>query len=1839
MCRCLTGSQADADDVARETFLRAFRSLRCTIGRAIIVSVAAIAIVTTPGLTAAPESEPSAGLLAVVAPNFAPGQWFQARLYVVGSRVVLFAAPDRHPVYTKILDARFETPPIARSGTVKLLQEEANNAIGAQWDDLIVRECSPDELAALDKAPPPNDAAALPDPRFAGGRILYQNDFSRPYFGTARPIGGAWRIHDGILECMDAKGWGVFDLGIEVSDCVLAFRFQRRNQPTTNWIGIAVRGGGDKGPSGQGPWIVIQERAKVILRAAGHRETIYLPDAPGAKQHVVFSVPSEGDQATTPRLAVLPVRNKSARVDAERLATLLGNRLMTTLATTRSVVVVARSEITPILAELSLAASGLLDEASAARAGKALAATHLLESALIDGDQTGFVWEIVLRRSRDLREIGSWKIEVAPDRPETALEQSAALVLGAVEQEKHPATAVSHSETKLLPSAASAKEKPPGSAIPFAFWPLPVPVPDFQPNRWYEFRLFVVGRRVVCFAAAEEYPLYAKIFDQTYDTRLAASGSIGLLQEEYEYSIGAKWDEIRVYECGPEALSAIDDPGQSDRLRAILDSSAQVGRLLYENSFDSPELGKEKPLVGTWRVVGGTLQNTDSGSGWSMLDLGVNVRDCLVCFRVLRGDNPTTNWVGISVRVDGPKPPGQGAFVRIVRRHLGQGFHAAILSVEGCPEQDYRPDPVNPGQRLIFAPSKQQMAKWGRRIGAMPPRQLDGSPDGVSVIQNAVGQIMDGLAQESAIDLITPAELRPLMGQLRIGGDGLLDSDSMKLAGKALLADAFLETIASRRGSTMTLQIVARTTHESKGVGRWTVTLSEEQTRASFADVASSIAAAISPVSIGGPAAASPRADGVPATAIVSFRNLSRSAELDPLQSGLADMLFAHLSAFPEARLVERSEIARVLREQTLSLSGLTEPDAIRVGSLVGARRLIFGEFTREGNEIEITGRVIEVETARVLTVATVRGKGEGFDPTLRELALKLAAELKLTQPAPANAMEKDSGIRTMEGSIYYARAMAAKHQGNWREAADEFARLALLEPRSSAWLHRYECLEGSGDREAMIQAGRDCLARTDLLAPLTQKQRYSIAYDCAWWLNRARRYQEALAFLEPLQDLPGEQGRQIRSLLYWVRQRRDGRSNQPAVGEIELDFSRSPGDVRRQLNEYFSRSSNRDGRRLQQILGVAWEASLKAPDDGWPAWFASAILWVPSHWQWGRSSLISEIELPFVIEFCLQLRQRWPQNASVRDEAAAVLARAYEKQERWKEKLDLLLELAAASQDDAKKDSPERWWTSVVKYWSGNRSLSLSDEKHMEYLREAAILCYKQLKDYELGRRLADQHIAEYGLNVSLVRYMAEQGHMPHFSSPVALLISPNYACGGAEPMRSAWRPLLLRLGFSIHGGGRGPPSDVALSQYDLVVCVGTGPMCFGWPEIERLRNYVARGGRLLLILGAPEQADPMAFCHRPLLRVFGLDQTLADRIAQVAATPAAGVANPSFSIQGAIPFAAPEDSVAYKCDRGAVVAVVDYDAGRLAVLTGSEWIRPDQLPQEKLAVLDQIAKRLLAPSPDERIRITAGIFRETDRRLAQALFRTANDVPQGWGPWYYYTRKHDPALLRDDLAAARQALNAINYGEFPGRLKAEATLALANFLYDHTTDSKSAVSLYQTIAKDYPVTPAAGFAWVRLIRDSLTPRGVIEAEAPLSLFSLFQKQLVKPSEVEFHAPASEKGAVFWAEAMYLRAVADWDAKRFDAVEATCRAIIETLPAGDPQRFNPALLLYMTLSRTGKDAEAKRFRLILEKFPAYFYGISELNPNPQRFVSGGFVLSLLNESDRMVKYLLKEKE
>ncbi len=84
----------------------------------------------------------------------------------------------------------------------------------------------------------------------------------------------------------------------------------------------------------------------------------------------------------------------------------------------------------------------------------------------------------------------------------------------------------------------------------------------------------------------------------------------------------------------------------------------------------------------------------------------------------------------------------------------------------------------------------------------------------------------------------------------------------------------------------------------------------------------------------------------------------------------LTDAILKELISLPAFVLVERQNIAAVLKEQGFGQSAYVTPEqAVEVGKLSGARLILSGHYLPVANDLQVQLRLIDAESGRVLTV------------------------------------------------------------------------------------------------------------------------------------------------------------------------------------------------------------------------------------------------------------------------------------------------------------------------------------------------------------------------------------------------------------------------------------------------------------------------------------------------------------------------------------------------------------------------------------------------------------------------------------------------------------------------------------------------------------------------------------------------------------------------------------------------------------------------------------------------------------------------------------------------------
>jgi len=148
------------------------------------------------------------------------------------------------------------------------------------------------------------------------------------------------------------------------------------------------------------------------------------------------------------------------------------------------------------------------------------------------------------------------------------------------------------------------------------------------------------------------------------------------------------------------------------------------------------------------------------------------------------------------------------------------------------------------------------------------------------------------------------------------------------------------------------------------------------------------------------PAVAAP-AEELPTLAVLDLE--SAPAEADVASAGTT-ALATEMDLLHRFVLVERSRIAKLLKEQQIGMTGaIDEATAPRAGRLLGARRLAIGRFTSLPGHLRLDGRLLDAELGKLLRT----GKVEFADRTQLGLAMKAMAAMLAGADAPLAADPK----------------------------------------------------------------------------------------------------------------------------------------------------------------------------------------------------------------------------------------------------------------------------------------------------------------------------------------------------------------------------------------------------------------------------------------------------------------------------------------------------------------------------------------------------------------------------------------------------------------------------------------------------------------------------------------------------------------------------------------------------------------------------------------------------------------------------------------------------------------
>lgn len=148
-----------------------------------------------------------------------------------------------------------------------------------------------------------------------------------------------------------------------------------------------------------------------------------------------------------------------------------------------------------------------------------------------------------------------------------------------------------------------------------------------------------------------------------------------------------------------------------------------------------------------------------------------------------------------------------------------------------------------------------------------------------------------------------------------------------------------------------------------------------------------------------------------------------------------------------ELRLVERSQMQTVLREQGFQESGACDASGcvVEVGKLLGIRQGVVSSLGRLGGSWVLNARLIDIGSGEIL-VSTQRSFEGNLDRAMRDLVPKVAKDLTDRKSARAGATGRDAEGSGSSSAVYWWTAGGLLVAGGTAAAA-----LLLLDDGGSA--------------------------------------------------------------------------------------------------------------------------------------------------------------------------------------------------------------------------------------------------------------------------------------------------------------------------------------------------------------------------------------------------------------------------------------------------------------------------------------------------------------------------------------------------------------------------------------------------------------------------------------------------------------------------------------------------------------------------------------------------------------------------------------------------------------------
>ena len=124
---------------------------------------------------------------------------------------------------------------------------------------------------------------------------------------------------------------------------------------------------------------------------------------------------------------------------------------------------------------------------------------------------------------------------------------------------------------------------------------------------------------------------------------------------------------------------------------------------------------------------------------------------------------------------------------------------------------------------------------------------------------------------------------------------------------------------------------------------------------------------------------------------VTSFKNNTPSEYNNWIGEMLADNLTTNLSNFNSLQIINRTHLKDILKEQELSYSGVTsDKDQIILGELIGAKKILRGDYTILNNILIINTVLIDIESGQAENSVKIEGAKDDIYVLEKQLTYKV---------------------------------------------------------------------------------------------------------------------------------------------------------------------------------------------------------------------------------------------------------------------------------------------------------------------------------------------------------------------------------------------------------------------------------------------------------------------------------------------------------------------------------------------------------------------------------------------------------------------------------------------------------------------------------------------------------------------------------------------------------------------------------------------------------------------------------------------------------------------------------